>query len=272
MFSIKKSTINSLENNYSIFYITKGGTIDKTFGENEDGKVVTNIIDTNIDSNAVLQLDTENIYLAGTTTFSYDPGVPDKVALVKYTNDGILDDTFGPDKNGKVITDFNSDSIFKALQLDNDYIYVAGTTSQDFVVVRYNKNGTIDDTFGTNGKVITDINNGSSDKVYSLQLDTNHIYLAGRMTNDFAVVRYNKDGTIDNTFGPDKNGKVVTDINNGSFDASFSLQLNSNYIYMSGFTVSPATSPATNSDFVLVRYNKGVVEKIDKTVAIKFKN
>ena len=65
MFSIKKPTINSLENIYSIF--TKSGSIDTTFGPNKDGKVVTDI-NNNINDYALsLQLDTNHIYLGGYT-------------------------------------------------------------------------------------------------------------------------------------------------------------------------------------------------------------
>lgn len=58
-------------------------------------------------------------------------------------------------------------------------------------MTRYNNNGTIDNTFGTNGKVLTDFGN-KADYGSSLALQRDgKIVLAGHSGNDFAVARYN---------------------------------------------------------------------------------
>jgi len=77
--------------------------------------------------------------------------------------DGDLDPTFG--SAGKVMTDLaNSTDIANAVALQADRkIVVVGTTyknndytDEDFAVVRYHADGTLDTTFGVNGKVTTD--------------------------------------------------------------------------------------------------------------------
>ena len=77
--------------------------------------------------------------------------------------DGDLDSTFG--SAGQVMTDLaNSTDIANAVALQADgKIVLVGTTyknndysEEDFAVVRYNANGTLDTTFGVNGKVTTD--------------------------------------------------------------------------------------------------------------------
>jgi uncharacterized delta-60 repeat protein len=105
-----------------------------------------------------------------------------------------LDATFGID--GKVKTDFGSvadNGNALALQADGR-IVVAGQTynnfNNDFALVRYNNNGSLDTTFGTNGRLTTDfgnIDNGGNG--VAIQLD-GKILVAGYVRGDFAVARY----------------------------------------------------------------------------------
>ena len=82
-------------------------------------------------------------------------------ALARYNPDGSLDVTFGV--GGKVITDFSGllESA-EALAIQSDGKIVAaglvsqGRTSSDFRLARFNPNGSLDTTFGIDGKVITD--------------------------------------------------------------------------------------------------------------------
>jgi len=73
-----------------------------------------------------------------------------------YAGSGDLDATFG--SAGKVTTDFSSgEDAVRAVVLQPDgKIVVAGRSSGDFGVARYNTNGTLDTTFGSGGEVRTD--------------------------------------------------------------------------------------------------------------------
>ena len=84
--------------------------------------------------------------------------------MTRYNTNGSLDLTFY--NSGKVTTDSSEGDSYGhghtvALQTDNKII-VAGnyhhgnTYSQNFALARYNANGPLDATFGTDGKVTTD--------------------------------------------------------------------------------------------------------------------
>src|SRR5207245_1474488 len=134
-------------------------------------------------------------------------------ALARYTADGSLDSSFRV--NGIVTTDFNNSVDFaNAITLQGDKIIVAGTNG-DFALARYTADGSLDLSFGVNGKVTTDFNN-SGGIANAITLQGDKIIVAG--TSDFSVfalARYTANGNLDSSFGV--NGKVTTDFNN-SYD------------------------------------------------------
>jgi uncharacterized delta-60 repeat protein len=148
-------------------------------------------------------------------------GTRDAVLVLRYNNDGILDDTFGTDG---FIT-YNEcggcagEAYAVAVQSDGK-ILVAGYTNshytagnQNILLLRYNIDGTPDNTFGTNGVVITDVSK-YGDYGYAVAIQTDgKIVVAGRTstgTDGYALIlRYNSDGTLDDTFGT--NGVVTYD-------------------------------------------------------------
>ncbi len=92
---------------------------------------------------------------------------------------GLLDQTFGA--GGKVITSFGgTNDLGYAIALQQDGKLVAAGTANanggnyDFALVRYNTNGTLDVTFGANGKVITSFISSptipSSDRAYAVAI------------------------------------------------------------------------------------------------------
>ncbi len=137
--------------------------------------------------------------------------------LIRYKADGGLDSTFG--MNGKAFSNVgNEDNYIDHIMLQADGKIVAiGTTysllNADFVLLRYNNNGTLDSSFGVSGKVITQVGL-SDDYAYkaALQSDGKIVVVGTSMDSTyvsaFAVVRYNADGVVDSSFG--KNGKIVT--------------------------------------------------------------
>jgi len=75
-----------------------------------------------------------------------------------------------------------------------------------FALARYNADGTLDTTFDGDGKVTTDftdnINGIENGKCVTVQAD-GKILVAGECEGDFAIVRYNTDGSLDTTFSND---------------------------------------------------------------------
>lgn len=127
-----------------------------------------------------------------------------------FDGDGIATINFGD------VGDYGYDM---ALQTDGRVIIVGKSfngANDDFALTRLNADGTLDTTFGTGGtgKVLTDF--GSSNDVANAVaiMNDGKIVVAGSSTvggtSDFAVARYNPDGTLDTTF--DTDGKVTTDI------------------------------------------------------------
>jgi len=156
------------------------------------------------------------------------PGGPEEFALARYGRDGRLDVTFGDD--GEVTTDFGdgSDEVGElAFQSDGKIIAVgAGRRGVAFGIARYEPDGTLDATFSGNGKVTTRFSVGVDHaSAIALQADgkivvagTAGIYFAWPSPSgaEFALVRYNPDGTRDTTFSGD--GRTTTNFTPG-FDS-----------------------------------------------------
>lgn len=140
------------------------------------------------------------------------------IGINAYSQAGSLDTGFGT--GGKVVTSINSgaDKAYGVALQSDGKIVVAGYSyssiyGNDFACARYNTNGSLDITFGNNGIKTYDLQVGSDDKAYSvdIQLD-GKIVLAGYSDNGSdkagAVIRLNTDGTLDTSFSSD--GKVFT--------------------------------------------------------------
>jgi uncharacterized delta-60 repeat protein len=175
------------DNNVLIRY-NNDGSLDTSFGSNGSGISGNAPITIN---NAIQQSDGKIIVTGKTGTNSSDIG------LARYNNDGSLDTSFGD--GGKVSTDFNGgNDVGNSLVIQKDgKVVVAGTASKDatnqasdFALARYNSDGSLDTSFGNNGKIITDANTGSEQfNQIKLQSDGN-IIAVGTSNNDFAVARY----------------------------------------------------------------------------------
>ena len=112
--------------------------------------------------------------------------------------------------------------------------------------------GDLDSTFGTGGKVITTLGT-SSDIVTSVVIDSsNKIVVAGYTTKntgtEFAVARYNTDGSLDSTFGT--GGKVSTDFAGSSYSIAYSVAIDSN----NKIVVAGLTNNGGIDSFAITRY------------------
>lgn len=120
-----------------------------------------------------------------------------------------LDSTFGPYKNGTLVQLFGTSSVYARATLvqPDGKIVVFGTANNgtDYVVgARYASTGELDTTFGTQGKVEALTNNGLIAHDAVIQDDGKIIVVGATLLNNspgFAMVRYNADGSLDNTWG-----------------------------------------------------------------------
>src|SRR5207247_11469082 len=96
----------------------------------------------------------------------------------------------------------------------------------DLALVRYNAEGSLDPSFGAGGKVLTDLGSSGDDAFAVAGQPNGKIVAAGSGGGDFALVRYNADGSLDPSFSA--GGKVLTDIGCQSEDAAVAVALQPN--------------------------------------------
>ncbi len=174
------------------------------------------------------------------------------------SSNGKLDGTFGT--NGILSTHVGTgNSIAQAVAIQADgKIVVAGYTfngtDNDFAVVRYNADGTLDAAFdgSQNGNgIVTTAVGTSNDEVFGLAIQGDgKIILAGQSFNgadsDIAFVRYSTDGTLDNTFSGDGRAIVAAGVGN-DIVRSVAVQAD-------GKIVAAGTAfNGTNNDIAVVR-------------------
>jgi uncharacterized delta-60 repeat protein len=232
---------------FSLVRYNPDGSLDLTFSG--DGLVMTDFGDGE-ESIAALALQSDGkIVAAGFGWNDYNSDF----ALARYNPDGSLDTTF--DGDGMVSTDLASsdDAGYGiALQADGKIVvvgYAYNGTNNDFAVVRYNPDGSLDGTFDGDGKLVTDFAGGDDEaQDVALQLD-DKIVVVGSASGDFAVARYNPNGSLDGSFSSD--GKVMTDFY-GLEDGGNAVVLQSDgKIVVAG----TGSNPAPGHGIAVVRYN-----------------
>jgi uncharacterized delta-60 repeat protein len=185
--------------------------------------------------------------------------------LSRYNPDGSVDTTFGT--NGSVTIVANGGPVDEMLSLGvqaDGKIVVAGFTSlptsvnDNFAVLRFNANGSLDTSFGSGGKVVTDFN-GLSDRASAVLVQPDgKIVAAGNAASgtvllgelDFAVVRYLPDGTLDPAFGA--GGKATLNIAGKSDFATTAVLQADGKILVAGRVFSDA---GTEADIGVARFN-----------------
>jgi uncharacterized delta-60 repeat protein len=230
----------------------QAGDLDTSFSA--DGKLLIDFGPDFDDANALVIQPDGRIVVAG----SSDVGPDFDFALVRCFPNGAIDSTFG--SNGKTTTDFGSNNDYgqaMALQPDGKIVVAgvsgpASVTDNDFVVARYNADGSLDLTFDSDGWVATDFST-NDDYALSVALQADgKIVVAGRTEDspdsDVAVARYNTDGTLDGGFGT--GGKLTISFGT-NYDWVSTIRVQSDgKIVVSGYT-----SAGTDSDFALARVN-----------------
>lgn len=224
------------------------GTLDFSFG-NEG--FATSVISEgfNMAKAIAVQPDGKIIAVGHTgTSGSYNVGV------VRYNEDGSNDNTFGTD--GMVIisaTNTNDYALDITFQPDGKivlggYIYSSSGSTTDVLVIRLNADGTLDNTFGTAGIVITNLGTDEVAEDIVLQ-DDGKILLAGYHNDRFMVLRYTTNGTLDNTFGT--GGKASANVGVSiCFGQSLVIQ-NDGKIIVGGL----GFNDASNYAFSMARFN-----------------
>ncbi|OGU06404.1 MAG: hypothetical protein A2075_07560 [Geobacteraceae bacterium GWC2_58_44] len=268
---------NGTNSDFALARYNADGSLDTSFGT--DGRVTTNFVSGYADPSCVKEVSQETdiasssdaarslaiqadgkIVIAGSVSppsyCGYLVSTNYDFALARYNTDGSLDTSFGI--GGKVMTDFaSSDDEAYSVVIQNGKIIAAGYASngsnrKDFALARYNADGSLDPSFGTGGKVTTDFAS-SYDYANSVAIQADgKIMVVGSAVNginswDFALARYNADGSLDSSFGT--GGKVTTD-----FASSYDYA-NSVAIQADGKIIAAGSANNGTNDFALARYN-----------------
>ncbi|MFF3891093.1 calcium-binding protein [Streptomyces sp. NPDC001914] len=226
----------------AVLRLTGNGTADTTFGG--DGTVTANpagpVLQEGGDGRALAVQPDGKIVVGGqvgSTGFDF--------ALMRFTTDGGVDTSF--DGDGIVRTDFGDYESVEGLALQPDgKIVAAGASGSRFALARYLPNGALDTSFDGNGRIITP-GGGAAD--VALQPGDGRIVVAGSNGpgGDFAVLRYNSDGSQDTGFGT--GGVATADFGGTDSARGVALQPDGRIV--------AAGAGGVGNDFALARFEGG---------------
>lgn len=231
-------------------WMTSRGALDPGF--DGDG-MATTAFGTGADTPYGVAVQTDGrIVVAGTALI----GANNDVAVARYLTSGAPDPSF--DGDGKVTTTVaaaTDEARAVAVQSDGKIVvagYAASGTVDDFTVLRYTTSGALDPTFDGDGIATTSFGAGSDQgRALAIQADGKIVVAGysniGGSDNDFAVARYNADGSLDTTF--DTDGRVTVGFTAGQADQVRDVDVDaSGRIIVSGYAYNGA-----NNDFALMR-------------------
>lgn len=187
------------------------------------------------------------------------------LAGVAHAAPGGLDPTFGV--GGRVTTDFNlsTDWANAVARQSDGKLVVVGTSytnndysDEDFAIARYNADGSLDPSFGTNGRVTTDFPGLAAVASSVLVQPDGKILVAGgafplfTFLGNMELVRYNPDGSLDASFGD--GGIVTTVFAHGSYAFALALQPDGKILAAGTDFVNFSSEANSDTDFALARY------------------
>jgi uncharacterized delta-60 repeat protein len=250
----RNSRLYGNDDDFALIRVNSDGTIDSAF--DNDGKLLTNVAEISIaGAQSLIQQADGKLVAAGYRTDS--GGYYDDFTLVRYNSDGALDTTFN--ETGKLSTAISTlnDAANSVIQQVDGKLVAAGYSrngsgNDDFTLVRYNSNGSLDTSFNGTGKLITPIGTGHDVAHSVVQQADGKLVAAGYSyngsNNDFALVRYNPDGSLDASFN--STGQLTTAIGNSDDVAYSVIQQADGKLLAAGYS-----SSGSYTHFALVRYN-----------------
>lgn len=196
-------TYNGANNDFAVLRIMSNAVLDTSFFTN--GKFTKALGTAEDTAQAMFQKGDGTIFVAGrydTNASAYD------IALIRLQSNGTLAESgapvlsFGP--GGTRSYDFGG--------TENAYMIIGDTQGRilqtglgngtDFAVDRILVNGSLDTTFHTDGKQMTDW--GGTDTPYAIALQTDgKMVLCGAGNGFHGIVRYETDGVLDTSFATD---------------------------------------------------------------------
>jgi uncharacterized delta-60 repeat protein len=191
------------------------GTIDNSYGS--QGRIILtapNLNTDNLGNDAVLQFDGKIVAVG----LKKDANGKTDMAVYRFKRNGAPDQSFGT--NGLVVIPFdNFTKVFSVVSQFNGKIviggeYIGAGNVKSFALSRLNCDGSIDTSFGNNGRVITNFGAGSNAVVNQLTMrfDGKIIAVGQYETangSGTVVAQYTRNGRLDTNFG--QGGSVILD-------------------------------------------------------------
>ncbi|MCC7028649.1 MAG: T9SS type A sorting domain-containing protein [Saprospiraceae bacterium] len=216
------------KDSFKTIRFNSNNVIDVTYGING---FATPTLTNSVMQNRTIVLPNDKILSVGwTSTNSYIESKND-IIIVKQNADGSMDTSFDTDGILSLDVNGNADIAYSAIGIDNGQILVVGyatnMSDKDFIILKYNADGTLDSSFGNNGTVISDFSESIDSGIQHVVLNNGKIVVAVQSSHkNFNLIGFNPDGTLDTTFGT--NGKVSTTISTINNDNISVLLLDQN--------------------------------------------
>ncbi|MFC1762729.1 FG-GAP-like repeat-containing protein, partial [Planctomycetota bacterium] len=236
--------------NYDIAVVryNTDGSLDTSF--DSDGKVTTAVGSGHDYGRSVVIQSDGKIVVAGDVM----NGANRDYGLLRYDTDGSLDTSFDSDGIYGVSTPADEYAYSIVLQSDGK-ILLAGSWDNggdvNFSLSRHNTDGSLDTSFDTDGKLITNLSSDDAGRSVVLQSD-GKILLAGYQHNgsnyDFALLRYNSDGSLDTDFG--SSGAATSTFGSGD-DYAYSVAVQDD----GKIVVVGEGNTGSNNDFCVARFD-----------------
>jgi uncharacterized delta-60 repeat protein len=192
------------QRNMRIVRYLPDGTLDSAFGK--QGILDPVVIETIVTASSIVIQPDQKILAAGA---GYKNGIPTNV-MIRILPDGTMDNSFGV--GGIVDSTFGGGESFPHIVLQPDgKIIEVSWYYPGFMLVRYNTDGTLDESFGNNGVVITSFGGVTIPTSIALTSD-GEIVIGGNYNatyTKFLLARYTANGTLDESFG--NKGVITTD-------------------------------------------------------------
>ncbi len=260
------------------------GSVDKSFGENGMvkqafyGKII-NGYGVVIDGSNSIETDSKNRILLS-MIYSCECS-NDTLMLLRFLPDGKIDNDFGADGIARVYSGMGSYGgyINQLVILPDDKILTCGddglrddqdpANKNKFVIIRFNADGSVDSSFGVNGRSFNYYNIKYDNVPWFIRLDRNNKIVVGgnytinqfRYYENLGVVRLNTDGSADNEFGTDS--RLIIDYPGYSLHGTQNLgdnlgdmEVQENGKILFGATLTDIKLDPTIWDGIVYRFNE----------------
>jgi uncharacterized delta-60 repeat protein len=235
-----------------IYRLDSNGELDTRF--DADGSILFDLGLDDIGMGAFI-LSNDDILISGYSrksnnlSFAIIKLNPNGTFDTSFDNDGIVLNSIGTSEGWSVGNVFDVQSDGKMLMVAP---YLNGV-DYDFLLIRFNSNGSLDTTFSDDGKVTTDFGSQDVARSIAIQKDGKILVTGWGSNQQIAIARYNNDGSLDTTFNGD--GKATVKIGKENFGLNIAIQDDGKIIISAEVAISNDSSTGNWWDFGLIRLN-----------------